>query len=328
MSAAAAPAGAAAALAPAAPAGPAGPLSARGERGRLVKQQTQAGALYYGGSDQVGARLKAEGLPPLIDLGVAESYPTLGPVMQAEGVVEAAAQAAHAAIAGDAPAFGYPQPENGPLRQALATVMAENVFRSAAAEAAPPTADEIVVTSGATASLEALAFAILDADDALIVPAPLYPAFYIDFHRAGVAIVPTEPGPVTKDTLEAASQRARDAGHAVRGVLFTTPCNPRGCMHSRAETAAVEDYVMAYGLHLIHDAVYAGTAFDESEAVNALPRLPAAHRDRLHTIWGISKDFGLSGWRVGAVHSRNPLVVEAMQPQMRCVEKSCAMWLC
>ena len=195
-----------------------------------------------------------------------------------------------------------------------------------------------------------------DDGDALIVPAPLYPAFCIDVGmRAGVTIVPTEPGPISKGRLEAAAQRARDDGHRVGGVLLTSPCNPRGCLHSRAEAAAVEDFVVEHGLHLIHDAVYgkffpatlslclcymvcefttlhdpkltpssqaihddllllvvswsiltdrlivilAGTVFDERQAAEALPRLPAAHRESLHTIWGLSKDFGLSGWRLG-----------------------------
>ena len=33
--------------------------------------------------------------------------------------------------------------------------------------------------------------------------------------------------------------------------------------------------------------------------------LPA---DRLHTVWGFAKDFGLSGFRVGVLHTRNPEV--------------------
>jgi aspartate/methionine/tyrosine aminotransferase len=297
---------------------PAAGLSARGEHVRTSKQQTQATALYYGGSALVGPRRAATNLPALIDLGVAESYPTVGPIIEAEGLTAAVAEAAASAVLGPDHAAMYPQPESGPLREAIAAVMAENVLRGA-----PCRAEEVVVAAGATAALEALVFAICNENDALIVPAPLYPAFYIDVGmRAGVTIIPTKAaagaGPITYEALTDAAQRACDAGKTVRGVLFTSPCNPRGTLHTRAETAAVEAFAVERGVHLIHDAVYAGTAFDESEAVESLPQLPEAYRDgRLHTLWALSKDFGLPGWKVGVVHSRNPHVLQAIEPQLR-----------
>ena len=165
-------------------------------------------------------------------------------------------------------------------------------------------------------------------------------------HSHGRAqIVPTEPsGAVTRAGLEAAAGRAREAGRHVAGVLYTSPCkdvwqqnpnphrlrgpqgtnlpvgisgNPRGTLHSRAETAVVERFVVDNNLHLVWDAVYAGTVFDEDAAAAGAPVLPPEHLGKLSTIWGLAKDCGLSGWKVGAVHSTNPRVIEALEPQMR-----------
>ena len=106
-------------------------------------------------------------------------------------------------------------------------------------------------------------------------------------------------------------------GKKLRGVLYTSPCNPRGIVHTREEAAAIERFVVENDLELVYDAVYAGTAYDEELAAAAAPRLAVEHQRKLHTIWGLSKDFGLSGWRVGVVHSHNPHVIEALEPQMR-----------
>ena len=270
--------------------------------------------MYYGGSAKAEPRKAATGMPPLIDLGVAESYPTVGPILRAEGLTAVVAEAAQAAVAGASPVAMYPQPENWLLREAIATVMAENVFRAEGA-----TAHEIVVTGGATAALEALVFAICSRGDALIVPAPLYPAFYIDVGmRAGVEIIPTDPDQALDlEVLQQAARRAHGMGKKLRGVLYTSPCNPRGIVHTREEAAAIERFVVENDLELVYDAVYAGTAYDEELAAAAAPRLAVEHQRKLHTIWGLSKDFGLSGWRVGVVHSHNPHVIEALEPQMR-----------
>jgi bifunctional pyridoxal-dependent enzyme with beta-cystathionase and maltose regulon repressor activities len=60
--------------------------------------------------------------------------------------------------------------------------------------------------------------------------------------------------------------------HRVAGVLFTSPCNPRGLVHGAAEAEAVAGFVTEHGLHLIWDAVYAGTAFDEVRKTPSWPR--------------------------------------------------------
>ena len=257
---------------------------------------------------------------PLIDLGVAESYPTLGPILEAEGALAEAAAAVASAIASGTVAQYSDFAGSPALRQAVAEVMSQNVLRGGDE---PATADEIVITAGATAALEAIAIAICDQGDALIVPAPFYPAFYIDVGmRANVQIVPAQPAGqgITRDVLEAAAEKAHAVGHRVAGVLFTSPCNPRGTLHSQAETAAVQSFVTERKLQLIWDAVYAGTAFDEPTAVVAAPvQQPSLFgaEENIHTIWGLAKDCGLSGWRVGAIHSRSAKVIQALQPQMR-----------
>ena len=72
-----------------------------------AKEREQASALYYGNKEALDSRAQSTVGSPLIDLGVAESYPTLGPILDAEGAIADAAQAAMQAIArGSAAAYG------------------------------------------------------------------------------------------------------------------------------------------------------------------------------------------------------------------------------
>jgi aspartate/methionine/tyrosine aminotransferase len=205
------------------------------------------------------------------------------------------------------------------LRAAVGRVLAQNVLRVGGDQmgGGEVHSDEVVVTGGATAALEAVAVALCDDGDALIVPAPYYPAFHIDLGmRAGVTVVPTAPATeVTHDALEEAMCTAQKSGLRVRGVLWTSPCNPSGRLHSMDEVSAVIAFTSTHSLHLIWDAVYAGTAYDEAYAATVTPR-PHAGR-RVHTVWSLSKDFGLSGWRVGCVHTADTKVAAALQNQMR-----------
>lgn len=291
-------------------------VSTRGANVAVSKSATLSSRLYYGNSEKVAARAACARRSKLIDLGIAESYPTLRTVLEAEALIPCAAQGSSNAITeGEICSYG----ESEALRAVVASVMAENILR---AHPRPASADEVVITSGATAAIEALAFALCNHGDALIVPAPYYPAFYIDVGmRAGVKIVIAPPSPqtgiITRAGLEAAAKQAQAEGCRVAAVLFTSPCNPRGILHSREETAVVEQFVVEHDIDLIWDAVYAGTVYDEQLAIAAAPRLPAQHIKRLHTVWGLAKDCGLSGWRVGAIHSFLPELIGALQPQMR-----------
>lgn len=60
-------------------------------------------------------------------------------------------------------------------------------------------------------------------------------------------------------------------------------------------------------LDLIADEIYANCAYAGPPFVSAL-NLPAGVLDpgRIHVIWGLAKDFGLPGLKVGVLHTRHP----------------------
>ena len=171
----------------------------------------------------------------------------------------------------------------------------------------PVKADELVLLAGSTAALDAVAFAVCDPGDGIVMPAPYFPGLDTAFgDRAGARLIaaPTSPADGFRLTGEVIERAIANVAEPIRAVALLSPHNPLGHVYDRATLTAVAEVVRDHELDLISDEVYAGSVFDgEFVSVAALDVLPP---DRVHVVWGFSKDFGMSGFRVGALSSGDP----------------------
>ena len=123
-------------------------------------------------------------------------------------------------------------------------------------------------------------------------------------------------------------ERTYNTNKRIKAVLITNPHNPLGITYEREEVEAVMAWAAERGLHVIVDEIYINSIFDpmplpqysSSEATEAAaditpsPHYSALHYlstptaastttplplSHLHVLHGLSKDFGLSGYRVG-----------------------------
>lgn len=174
---------------------------------------------------------------------------------------------------------------------------------------------DLVVLSGTGVALETLAFALCEPGDGIVVPAPYFSG--MDGALAGrsrARIIPAPLDPATGFALTAeAVERAIVQNSHVRAVALLSPNNPLGHLYDEATLRAVAEVTAAHGLHLIADEIYAGSVHTGEFVSTA--RVAAS--DRLHVTWGFAKDFGLSGYKVGVLHTRNPQVREAVLHQAR-----------
>jgi aspartate/methionine/tyrosine aminotransferase len=169
---------------------------------------------------------------------------------------------------------------------------------------------DLVVLAGAGPALEILAFALCDPGDGIVVPAPYFAGVDFAFSaRAGVEIVPAWPGPGLELTAESVEQAIQGSERPVRAVALLSPSNPLGSTYDAARLRAVGEVTARHGLHLIADEIYAGSVYD-GDFVSTATLVPAVPADRLHVVWGFAKDFGLSGFKVGVLHTRNREVRE------------------
>ena len=197
------------------------------------------------------------------------------------------------------------------VRRAIAEFLSPRAGRSISA-------DHLAVGAATSAILENLSFVLCDPGDIILIPTPYYPGFDQDLVlRSGAvfAHIPL-PAPRFELTLDAvgqaytsAARHASQAGRKVRALLLTSPHNPLGVIYPESLLKDLQAFCEGRRLHMIVDEIYAESVLPEREHISAL-RLES---EWVHVVYGFAKDFGLSGYKVGLVHSLNETVMRSLQ---------------
>jgi aspartate/methionine/tyrosine aminotransferase len=165
------------------------------------------------------------------------------------------------------------------------------------------TADNIVVTSGATEALAASLLALVRPGDEVILVQPLYDAYLPLVQWAGgtAKLVSLEPPHWTLPL----DRLAAVIGPNTRGIVLNTPNNPTGTMLTRAELEGVGALAEAHDLWVVSDEVWEGMVFGETEHISPLS-IPSL-AERTVKIGSAGKIFSMTGWKVGWAVAAPPL---------------------
>ncbi|MFG2619944.1 aminotransferase class I/II-fold pyridoxal phosphate-dependent enzyme [Streptomyces sp. NPDC048507] len=179
----------------------------------------------------------------------------------------------------------------------------------------PLDAEDLVVISGATGALDAIASVLCDPGEAIVVPAPYYGAFDTDLGgRSGARILPAPLDPadgfrLSAEAVERALKQAAAEGTTVRAVAFSSPSNPVGEVHGPEVLAAVLRVARDHDVDVVSDEIYAHAVFGPHGFTSAAdPAVNPHWAERTHVVWGFAKDFGLPGLKTGVLHTRDPQV--------------------
>ncbi|KAK4425170.1 1-aminocyclopropane-1-carboxylate synthase 2 [Sesamum alatum] len=177
--------------------------------------------------------------------------------------------------------------------------------------------DRIVMAGGVRGAMEMVMFCLADPGDAFLVPSPWYPGFdrFLKW-RTGVQLFPivcesSNNFQITREALEEAYENAQKANIKVKGLVITNPSNPLGVTVDRATLTTLVTFINDKQIHFLCDEVYAATVFRSPEfvSVSEIIEEVECNRNLIHVLYGLAKDLGLSGFRVGIVYSYNDTVM-------------------
>ena len=198
------------------------------------------------------------------------------------------------------------------LRHALADFMTKEVCKT------PIAYNELTVFCGSGASMDVLGSTVFDAGDAYIVITPGFVKFSRDMSlRNGAVMYKADISEnnyiVTEEILEKTRQQAEKEGHHVKMLIVTNPSNPTGYVYSEAELRMMLAWCRKHNMHLFSDEIYALSTKPrelckegEHEFVSYAKIIEGDKKnDDVTVLWGMSKDFGLSGFRFSLLWTKN-----------------------
>ncbi|UCH73048.1 MAG: pyridoxal phosphate-dependent aminotransferase [Rhodospirillales bacterium] len=157
------------------------------------------------------------------------------------------------------------------------------------------TPDRVVVFHGAQNALFSAVICLLDRDEEIIVPEPMYVTYEAVIGASGARMV-TVPCPAESGFHPDLDAFAAAITPRTRAVLLNTPNNPTGVVLTRNELSVISDLCHQHDLWLICDEVYATLVF---EGQHVSPAALAGMAERSVIINSLSKSHAMTGWRLG-----------------------------
>jgi aminotransferase len=155
--------------------------------------------------------------------------------------------------------------------------------------------NEIVVTVGVSEALYLTFTALLDPGDEVIIPTPCFVSYQAEVAMAGgkpVEIYTTmeddfQPDPAVIEKAITPSTKA---------ILLGYPNNPTGAVARRENLRAIAEIAEKHDLVVISDEIYDRLVYGQEHV--CFPAFPGM-QERTILLGGFSKDYAMTGWRIG-----------------------------
>ena len=155
------------------------------------------------------------------------------------------------------------------------------------------TADNILVTVGATGALNTALTGLLNPGEEVIIPIPAFPLYESITVAAGAV-------PVFLDLKKSNFQIEKSALEAVispktRAIVLNSPNNPTGCVLNEESLRIVAELAVEHDFYILCDNVYAALSTERLPDLTLVPEL----RERVILCQSFSKPWAMTGWRIG-----------------------------
>lgn len=160
----------------------------------------------------------------------------------------------------------------------------------------PVNADHLVVSSGSKQALFNACFSLFGPGDVVAIPSPAWVSYpqIVHLARARPVLVHGDP----EWSLKVSVRELERILPAARGLIVCSPCNPTGGVYTHAEIKAIAQWAKDKKVWVIADEIYRRIHYGTGPAPSFLD-LPDDLLERVVVIYGVSKAYAMTGWRIG-----------------------------
>lgn len=186
---------------------------------------------------------------------------------------------------------------------------------------APVDPNMVRIQDGAGSMLSQISYILGDTNDTILVTAPFYSAFANDFgvygHLKLHACLDASYEPINRQQLD---ECYKSTPTKPRIFVLCSPHNPTGIVYSYESMKSMVLWAIDKGMHVVSDEIYALSVFPGEQTTSAATIMSEVSNqnqtyylgDYVHIVAGLSKDWGMSGFRVGTLFSHNAKLLKAL----------------
>jgi aspartate/methionine/tyrosine aminotransferase len=232
----------------------------------------------------------AQGKKDLVSFGIGEPD-----FVTPSHIREAAKKALDKGYTRYTPNLGFPE-----FREALANKLKQKNKISV-------TPEEVVVTSGGTEALFFAFYYLLNPTDELIIPDPGFVVYEPQVYFVGgkPVYLPLRGENNFHPDLE---ELKNCITSKTKAILLNSPSNPTGAVFNKDELLAIAKLAQEKDIFVISDELYEDIVYDGKEHIS-IASLPGM-KERTISIFGFSKSYAMTGWRLAYLAAPLNLVKE------------------
>lgn len=190
------------------------------------------------------------------------------------------------------------------LRDAIAVRLSKEWGKSVSGET------ELFVSAGAMEGLLAVAMALIDPGDEVIIPSPDYGPHFQHLHLTGARqiLVPLDEKNGWAWDIDAVEKAITQK---TKLIILTNPGNPCGNVYTKQDLERLAHLAKVHDLWVLVDETYYYLTYDNT------PFTPAASINdfdgRLIVVRSFSKEYAMTGWRLGFIYAPEAVIKEALK---------------
>ena len=156
---------------------------------------------------------------------------------------------------------------------------------------------QIIVSNGAKHSIFNACYAVLDAGDEVIIPAPYWLTYPEVVKVCGATPVFLECKKENKFKFTAEELKAAITPNT-KMLIFNSPSNPTGAVYNEEEVRAIAKVCEEAEIFVLADEIYEKLCYNGVKPFS-IAKCSEKMKDLTITVNGVSKTYAMTGWRVG-----------------------------